>query len=114
MTILKQGGSANCSGRDHGGPGGFDSKMGKTAFDRECSASESVCTRKEKKMFLHKFGLNQASLSNPVPVTHANHLQYFITLHSAHGEHFWFASHVQFNLNNLLSEQTVGVLYCSE
>lgn len=30
VTILKLGGSADCSGRDHRGPAGFDSKLGKT------------------------------------------------------------------------------------
>jgi len=114
VTILKQRGGDDCSGRDHGGPGGFDSKMGRTAFDREHSASASVCIRKKKKMFLHKFRLNRASLSKSVLVTHTPHLHYFIILHSARGERFWFASHVQFNLNNLLSERTAGAPCCSE
>lgn len=77
--------------------------------------SAGVCTWKgKKKMFLHKFGLNRASLSKPVLVTCTDYVQYFVTLHSAHGESFWFASHVQFNLNHLLSEQMAGSLYCSE
>lgn len=51
-------------------------------------------------MFLHKFRLIQASLSEPVLVTHTDHAQYFLALHNARGKHFWFASLIQFNLNN--------------
>lgn len=55
-------------------------------------------------MFPYKFRLTQASVSEPVLLTRRDHVQYLLAPHNAHGEHFWFASLVQFNLNNLLNE----------
>lgn len=75
----------------------------------ECSASASACTKKQIEMFLHKFRVIQASLSDPLLVTYTDHV---LAPHNAHGKHFWFASLIQFNLNNLCSECMAGALYC--
>lgn len=105
-TVLKQGSSAGSSGRDLREQREFERKAGKTAFDREHSALTNL-HQEGKEMFLHKFKLNQGFLSS----LYKSHTK---TISTDHGEHLWFASRVQFKLNNLLIEQAAGAPCCSQ